>query len=120
MSNMLTQAARDVLAERERQRSEWGDVHDDSHPHGEMAHAAAVYCICSEGPPKPGVAWETSQSRRWDFNILGAIWPRRWTFKPKDRRRNLVRAAALVIAELERIDRREAWLEDRAGDRGKA
>jgi len=70
-----------------------------------MARAASVYCVCAEGPPKPGVASELYQARRWDFNILGAIWPRDWAFRPKDRRSNLVRAAALLIAEIERIDR---------------
>jgi hypothetical protein len=36
--------------------------------------------------------------------------PPKWdrdSWKPKDRRRNLVRAAALLIAEIERLDRRE-------------
>lgn len=105
--NALTKAASDVLAERQRQieREGWTPEHDDSHPHGEMARAAATYCLCADGPPKPGVASELYQSRRWDFNILAAIWPRNWRFNPKDRRSNLVRAAALLLAEIERLDR---------------
>lgn len=104
----VTKAANDVLAERWRQATgRWSTDHDDSHPHGELAQAAAVYALCREGPPKPREASELYQSRRWDFNILGAIWPRDWHFNPKDRRTNLVRAAALLLAEIERLDRAE-------------
>ncbi|WP_324725931.1 hypothetical protein VI608_01725 [Klebsiella pneumoniae] len=36
-------------------------------------------------------------------------WPADWyddSFKPTDTRRNLIKAAALIIAEIERIDRK--------------
>jgi hypothetical protein len=41
------------------------------------------------------------------FNVPEA-WPENWSatwWKPKDRRQDLVRAGALVISEIERIDR---------------
>lgn len=105
--NPLTQAAQDVLAERARQVSAegWTPDHDDEHREGAMASAAAVYCLCQEGPRKPGEPSELHSSRRWEFNILRAIWPSGWHFNPKDRRQNLVRAAALLLAEIERLDR---------------
>jgi hypothetical protein len=117
--NELTKAAQDVLAERARQVSAegWTPEHDDEHKHGELARAAAFYSLCAEGPPKPGVPHEIHQTRRWDFNILAAIWPRSWNWPtPKDRRRNLVRAAALLLAEIERSDRADAEREERRAD----
>lgn len=87
----LTDAARDVLAERQRQISEegWTTDHDDhEHLPGELALAAASYVCADEDDPPP------------------AIWP--WDcgwWKPKDRRRNLVRAGALILAEIELTDR---------------
>jgi hypothetical protein len=105
-----TLAMLEVVEERYRQQDVegWTPEHDDSHGDGSMAQAAAVYCVCDEGPPKPGVASQLYQQRRYDFNILNAIWPRGWQFWPKDRRRNLVRAGALILAEIERLDRAAA------------
>jgi len=102
-----TPAVKSVLAERQRQvnKEGWSELHDDEHAYGELSRAAAVYCLCSDKPPLPGDVSEVHQSRKWDFNILKAIWPREWVFNPKDRRSNLVRAAALMLAEIERQDR---------------
>lgn len=90
----FTNAARDVLAERQRQISEegWTPEHDDKkHLPGELELAAASYLCADEGSAPP------------------AIWPWDWSWwKPKDRRRNLVKAGALILAELERIDRAAA------------
>ena len=55
-------------------------------------------------------------------SIVERVWPwdRQW-WKPKSRRRNLVRAAALLIAAIERIDREQAREGARvASDFGKA
>lgn len=85
----------DVLAERRRQiESEgWTPEHDDEHSLGEMAGAAACYANnAGLGRVLPPRSWP------WD-----ASW-----WKPKDRRRDLVRAAALLLAEIERLDRLEA------------
>lgn len=85
----------EVLGERTRQMSQegWTLAHDDSHTDGEMALAAA--CYASEVHPDPDVP-----PADWP-------WDDEW-WKPKDRRRNLVRAAALLVAEIERLDRAEA------------
>ena len=47
------------------------------------------------------------------MTVMGAPfgWPHTWDaswWKPKDRRRDLVRAGALIIAEIERLDRLDA------------
>ena len=88
-----TQAALDVLAERCRQveAEGWTPEHDDTHSHGEMAAAAACYAFTGAQSP---------------HEITNRIWP--WSFdwwKPVDNRRNLVKAGALIIAEIERLDR---------------
>ena len=98
MQQTLTDAARDVLAERRRQveAEGWTPEHDDRHFNGEMAVAAACYADPVTGYLDPRI----SVPRRWP-------WLRSW-WKPKDRRSNLVRAAALLLAEIERIDRAAA------------
>lgn len=88
-------AVSDVVAERNRQKSVegWTAAHDDQHIRGEMALAAACYAI-AEFPSE--TAHEAARS----------LWPwgDEW-WKPKGFRRNLVRAAALILAEIERLDR---------------
>ena len=90
----LTQAARDVLAERQRQIIDegWTPEHDDKeHLPGELALAAASYLCADERDAPP------------------AIWPWDWSWwKPRDRRRNLIKSGALILAEIERIDRAQA------------
>ncbi|HVJ44690.1 MAG TPA: hypothetical protein VM639_24550 [Dongiaceae bacterium] len=98
-----TSAIADVIAERQRQISVegWTPEHDDEHAHGEMARAAACYALgYMMEKPRPNNPME-----RQTFKP-SMLWPwgRRW-WKPKDRRRDLVRAAALIIAEIERLDR---------------
>lgn len=107
-----SQAEGDVLRERERQHYEEGfrAEHDDSHVEGELAQAAATYAVHAAVTSKM-MAQGFSQA---DINVAAGgrtpgtwPWARTW-WKPKDRRRDLVRAAALIIAEIERIDRAEA------------
>lgn len=96
----MSKATEDVLAERQRQieAEGWTAEHDDEHDSGELADVAACYAL--------GV-----YSDRADAGVPGDIppyWPQSWDeswWRPKSRRRNLVRAAALLIAEIERLDR---------------
>lgn len=104
----ISKATRDVIDERARQWDEegWTPEHDDTHVNGEMAKAAGCY------------AWAAAQSDelRGVFNQPPPTWPVEWSgewWKLKDRRRDLVRAAALIIAEIERLDRAEASTEAR-------
>lgn len=98
MKDTMTAAARDVLAERERQinKEGWTPERDDQYNTGELGDAAACYASVT----MPAVL-------RRD---RGGLVPRHWPWhiswwKPADRRRNLVKAGALVLAEIERIDR---------------
>lgn len=91
----LSTAARDVLAERARQISAegWTPEHDDQHVDGEMAQASGCYALNAAG---------------WKTEALRGCWPIKWMaawFKPTTPRRDLVKAGALIIAEIERLDR---------------
>lgn len=88
-----TAALHDVIAERQRQieTEGWSDEHDDEHAGGELIQAAACYALGGEKADRadPPGAWP---------------WDAKW-WKPTDRRGNLVKACALILAEIERIDR---------------
>lgn len=97
----LQPAIIDVVAERQRQISAegWTPEHDDGHASGSIAHAAGCYALNGHDEfCEPGYAPE--------------YWP--WEFsdwKPTSPRRNLVKAGALILAEIERIDRAAAKVE---------
>lgn len=88
----MSKAIEDVMAERERQVEceGWTASHDDAHTTGEMAQAAACYALRA--------------SKLYDAAHDHWPWDDKW-WKPKDHRRDLVRAAALIVAEIERLDR---------------
>jgi hypothetical protein len=111
--NALTKAAQDVLAERQRQieAEGWHADHDDEHANGEMAMAAACYAAHSSVwqaiehttvRNKPGLAQRLVSAQEFVHRMWP--WGKAW-WKPKDDRRNLVRAGALILAEIERLDR---------------
>ena len=85
-----SQAVLDVAAERRRQveAEGWTPEHDDEHWAEELAFAASCYATADEGDPPPAA---------WPFHLS-------W-WKPTDRRSNLERAGALILAEIERLDR---------------
>lgn len=99
-------ALADILKERQRQVSGegWTPEHDDEHEGGALASAAACYAHHAQ--------WLLRERKRGDkapdINdpIVYELWPfdEEW-WKPKDARRDLVRAGALILAEIERIDR---------------
>ena len=84
----------DVVAERQRQKTieGWTPEHDDEHCNGELAMAAVCYIN------------ETGTVNRNGGKPWGWPWDASW-WKPNARRRNLVKAGALILAEIERIDR---------------
>lgn len=95
----------DVITERLRQveAEGWSFEHDDKHDAGCMALAAAAYAANAALGQRGGVV-SAATSRVWDL-VVG-LWPWDWTWwKPKDPRRDLVRAGALILAEIERLDR---------------
>lgn len=91
----------EIAAERQRQIDVegWGAKHDDKHLQGELALAASSYAYAAAAP-----------DRERDRLLRGRPVPPQWPWaahwwKPKDRRRDLIRAAALLVAEIERLDR---------------
>ena len=96
-----TLAARDVTAERLRQVATegWTPEHDDAHEDGSLARAGACYAL---------------HALEFEPFDVPEIWPlgaRSW--KPSAERRDLVKAGALILAEIERLDRRSGLHEAR-------
>lgn len=88
-------AAVDVLKERCRQVEDegFGIERDDACTDYQLPRAAVCYAIRGAGlPPHRATLY-------WPFAPVD--------FKPVDRRGNLVKAAALILAEIERLDRAE-------------
>lgn len=89
----------------------WTTEHDDEHAGGEMAVAAACYALPDERRGMSGGYWAGGGRDPDDYFIPAcpSLWPWHGSWwKPKDRRRDLIRAAALIVAEIERLDRRSA------------
>ncbi|HED5621762.1 TPA: ead/Ea22-like family protein [Enterobacter cloacae] len=82
----------DVISERQRQRSieGWTSEHDDAYQNSELADAAACYAINAHNQG-------FSTPEHWP-------WAPEW-WKQSGPRRDLVKAGALILAEIERIDR---------------
>jgi hypothetical protein len=91
----IADALVDVTSERLRQIAQEGysTEHDDEHVRGELAAMAALYAM-------PEDARECGD---W----AEALRPEGWEAKFGDRRRDLVKAGALILAEIERLDRLE-------------
>lgn len=98
----ITQGFADVLAERGRQICQYSAGHDDDHLYGELAQAAVgLTCGALALIDLPG-------NRAYWAGNAAAFWPDGWAeLRAKGTRQDLVRAAALLIAEIERLDRRE-------------
>lgn len=97
----IRDAERDVLTERREQvRQGHSADNDDKLIAGELAQAGALYALFSTMFQLQRYRWEVV--REW-FPKAGA-----WVYVNKSPRRALVVAAALLIAEIERIDRRDA------------
>ena len=100
MSGETDQVLADVARKRLRQIEfhGWTREHDDAHVHGEVA-IAAIPSVQAASPASLGLSRED----------LEVFWPWDSEFKPDtDRRENLVNAAALIVAEIERLDRLKA------------
>lgn len=98
----------DIIAERVRQiaKEGWTPDHDDIHTDGSLARAAAAYALVGSLCDRVRACLYPSS---WGA-VIRSLWPAAWDetwFKPKDRRYDLVRAGALIVAEIERIDRAE-------------
>ena len=97
----ISRGARDVLIERHRQVIEegWDADHDAQHEPGELASAGSAYGV-NAAHVLQGMSPIDSKHEL----PVGFPWDEEW-WKPKDVRSDLVRAAALLIAEIDRLDR---------------
>jgi hypothetical protein len=135
MDPTTSKAVADVITERARQVQDfgWTPNHDDQYSKGELAGAAACYALKDTSypyrdfNPKPKYA-AVVEAREIAEKSMGTLrktlalmreqeeavhgprpprwfpWDRSW-WRPGSRRRNLVKAAALLIAEIELLDR---------------
>jgi hypothetical protein len=89
----------EIRHERRRQRhgEGFGDEHDDAHTDGSLAQAAACYAWGPAGSGSVGRFGEPSWPISW-----AAAWDKRLKHS---RRRQLVISAALIVAEIQRLDR---------------
>ena len=89
-------ALRLIAEERQRQveKEGWSPDHDDEeNSESELANAAAAYAAAYAGDPDAALFWPSS----WDSRM----------FKPQGEVHDLIRAGALIVAELERRGRAE-------------
>lgn len=89
-----------IAAERRRQveKEGWDSGHDDEHDEEQLACAGACYAM----PPKVRVR------SLLDGTLLSHLWPwdrEWWKPRPRDRIRELVKAGALIAAEIDRLQR---------------
>ncbi|MFU6981810.1 hypothetical protein ACM75Z_30525 [Pseudomonas aeruginosa] len=105
----VPQAWLDVQAERRRQveNEGWTPEHDDGHACDEIAAFACYYAM-----PPAVRDWDAS-STGYGATLGEAVLPEGWEPKTGDRRRELVKACALALAEIERLDRTDLDKEDK-------
>lgn len=99
----------ELYAERRRQidNEGWSPEHDDAHKDGELARAAATYARGASYSDFFRMGDKlTNEWENFNFTDLRRMWPWDWKWwKPTNRRRDLIKAGALIIAEIERLDR---------------
>lgn len=109
LTNPQAQAGQAIYEERTRQMQMEGFSldHDDHWSKGELARAAGSYASIAGGAIERS---EPDTSRH-----LTSAWPfdRTW-WKPTTPRRDLVKAGALILAEIERLDRAAAKTQGQA------
>ena len=88
-----------IIGERARQLTQEGYTpeHDDEHTEGQLALLAAAYALSSRDE-----GFISSKKTMAMQQLENALLLYNWSFKPKDHIRDLVRAGALILAELER------------------
>ena len=94
----------EIADERQRQVEQegWTSAHDDDHDDGQLARAAGCYALYAGG--RRDMVRSAMDCPEGGYVPRGWPWAVRW-WKPKNPRRDLIRAAALIVAEIERIDR---------------
>lgn len=101
-----------IAAERKRQieAEGWTPEHDDTHDAGELALTAACYALAADARKYPIVG-----------DLVSDLWPfGSCDYKPTpdDRIRELVKAGALIAAEIDRLQRLNSCAGARVGYMG--
>jgi hypothetical protein len=93
MSEETIDVISEIAAERQHQCSlGYDEEHDDTYNNNELSDAAVCYVYAEEKD-----------------RLTDCVWPWETEFwNPKTKRENLIRAAALIVAEIERMDRKDA------------
>lgn len=100
-----------IAAERARQISQegWTSEHDDDHGDGQMADAAGCYALAPHHRAPTISARIPGNTRLPEQRVrVPARWPwdaEWWKPCPEDRVRELVKAGALIAAEIDRLNR---------------
>ena len=91
-----------IAAERERQITAegWSDAHDDEHGQAEMNKAANAYLVAGYLTTVSGGHHHDDCPDYWP-------WDESWWKPSEDPIRNLVKAGALIAAELDRLQRKQ-------------
>lgn len=101
MMNMKTGI--ELIAEerlRQVEKEGWTPEHDSQHTEGELADAAACYAMTDD--------IRSYIDERWGNDMWLGLWPFEliwWKPTPDDRVRELVKAGALIAAEIDRLQR---------------
>lgn len=97
-----------IVAERQRQMDVegWTPRHDDNHTESEIVGAALCYA---------SIAGQQARGESVDMAKIVDRWPweRSWLKPSADPIRNLVKAGALIAAEIDRLQREAAHLAER-------
>ena len=116
-SDALRVAVSDIAAERQRQvdAEGWSAERDNEYTDRSLAHAAAAYALGFDLETRAEFITEDVSGGRGETPVwknrqiqVPASWPSSWDarwWKPSDARRDLVKAGALIVAEIERLDR---------------
>ena len=91
-----------ITEERQRQIEVegWTPEHDDAHTNGELSLAAASYALAKHH--------RNIYKPEFEFVGTGKIWPFAkswWKPTPENRVRELIKAGALIAAEIDRLQR---------------
>lgn len=95
-----------IARERERQITQegWTPEHDHSHVDNSLAKAAACYAMPAEEREKYQ-SYTYSEPRRWFPRWWPSSWSvDRWKPTPDNRIKELVKAGALIAAEIDRLN----------------
>jgi len=96
-----------IAAERQRQMEVegWTPAHDDRHIAGEMVKAARCYAHLAESGARLGDQVPNETYRGMPAPVVWP-WDVKW-WKPTDPIRDLVKAGALIAAEIDRLARQK-------------